>query len=68
MSTQKDVKKQHETESNKKGDDTMSAITQNFSYKVNGKKDATKPEPTISKERFEAIKSSVGKYLPKINK
>lgn len=46
-----------------KGDDTMSATTQNFIYEVSGKKSTNKSEPTLTKEKLEAIKASVGKYL-----
>lgn len=46
-----------------KGDDTMSAVAQNFAYRVCGKKDSKKKEPTVTKDRLENIKASVGKYL-----
>lgn len=45
------------------GDDTMSAVTQNFVYQVCGKKDSQKKEPTVSQNRLAEIKKTVGKYL-----
>lgn len=47
----------------KEGDDTMSAVTQNYVYQVCGKKDGAKKEPTVSKDRLEKIKAELGKYL-----
>lgn len=48
---------------NGKGDDTMSSVTQNYVYQIGSKKDSDRKEPTVSKDRLEAIKRSVGKYL-----
>lgn len=41
----------------------MSAVAQNFSYQVYGKKESVKEEPEVTKERLERIKVSVDKYL-----
>ena len=46
------------------GDDTMSAVAQNYVYQVCGKKETTKKEPVVSKDRLARIKASVDKYLP----
>lgn len=51
--------------STKKGDDTMSAVAQNYVYTVNGRKDPSKAEPTISKEKLENLKNMFDKYLTK---
>lgn len=48
----------------KEGDDTMSAVAQNYVYQVCGKKETTKKEPIVSKDRLARIKASVDKYLP----
>lgn len=55
--------KKHCDKQTKEGDDTMSAVAQNFVYQVYGKKDTQKKEPTVSKEKLEAIKAELGKYL-----
>lgn len=41
----------------------MSSVTQNYVYQIGSKKDSDRKEPTVSKDRLEAIKRSVGKYL-----
>ena len=48
----------------KEGDDTMSAVAQNYVYKVIVK-DEKKQVPTMSKEKYEAMKAAVEKYQPK---
>lgn len=48
----------------KKGDGTMSALVQRYSYNF-GKKKSDKCEQAISKEELDAIKKSLEKYLPK---
>lgn len=47
----------------KKGDDTMSAVAKNYSYRVKVKKGDEKKEPTISLELLKQYKKDVAKYL-----
>ena len=41
----------------------MSAVSQNYSYRVRGKKSTGKAEPVVTADRLAKIKQSVGKYL-----
>lgn len=45
------------------GDDTVSAVNQNYVYQAFGKRGTEKAEPVVSKDRLEKIKEAVGKYL-----
>lgn len=50
------------TNDDKKGDGTMSAVTQNCVYSF-GKKYNEKKEPTVSREKLKEIEASMKKYL-----
>lgn len=66
MSTEKDKKSIDNNERTrktfKKGDGTMSAVTQNFVYTF-GKKQDGKKENTISREKLKEAKESLAKFL-----
>lgn len=53
----------HKDKEGQKGDGTMSAVSQNYSYRVRGKKSTGKAEPVVTADRLAKIKQSVGKYL-----